>query len=414
LPSDASAGPTRDRALDVEASVPTAAFLWLSIAAFGSASSLRVTDALLPRLAVQFRIPLGEASLVITLFAIAYGVSQLFFGPVGDRFGKYVVIAWACVACSITAAACGIAFTFPLLVVARLLAGATAAAIIPLSMAWIGDVVAYDKRQPILARFLIGQILGVSTGVLIGGLAADHFNWRIAFFVLAAIFVAVAAALFRLDRRLPPRARMTRVRQSGALRHTVMEFREVLRQPWARIVLTTVFLEGAFLFGAFAFIASHLHREDGVSLSVAGSVVMLFGLGGLAFAAFIGWLVRRLGEVGLTRWGGVLLGASLLAIGFAPIWWFAIPACLCAGLGFYMLHNTLQTNATQMAPERRGAAVSAFASCLYLGQSVGVATAGALVERVGTGSVIRLGGAGLIVVAIVFSTLRARHVATSA
>ena len=408
MQSDAKAVPIEGGDHPGETSVPVVAFLWLSIAAFGSASSLRVTDALLPSLATQFRIPLGEASLVVTLFAIAYGLAQLFFGPVGDRFGKYLVIAWACVACSIAALICGFAVSFPFLLVARLLSGAACAAIIPLSMAWIGDVVRYDRRQPILARFLIGQIVGLAAGVLIGGLAADHFNWRIPFFVLAALFVVVGAALFRLDRRLPASARLTRRREGHALRRTIIEFREVLAKRWARVVLTTVFLEGAFLFGAFAFIASHLHRVFDVSLSVAGSLVMLFGLGGLVFAACIGWLVRRLGEVGLSRWGGVLLGASLLAIGLAPVWWWAIPACLCAGLGFYMLHNTLQINATQMAPDRRGAAVSAFASCLYLGQSVGVAIAGAVVGRTGTGTIILAGGAGLIAVAVGFSALRAR------
>jgi predicted MFS family arabinose efflux permease len=336
-------------------------------------------------------------------------VAQLFFGPVGDRFGKYLVIAWACVACSIAAFACGIAPGFELLLVARLFAGATAAAIIPLSLAWIGDVVPYHRRQPILARFLIGQILGLSAGVLIGGLAADHFNWRIPFFALAAMFILVSAALFRLDRRLPADARLAHRGEGAALRRTITEFREVLRLPWARIVLTTVFLEGAFLFGAFAFIASHLHRVHGVSLSTAGSLVMTFGLGGLVFAAFIGMLVQHLGEVGLSRWGGVLLGASLLAIGVAPAWWWAIPACLCAGLGFYMLHNTLQINATQMAPQRRGAAVSAFASCLYMGQAVGVAVAGALVERVGTAVVIVVGAHGVIGVGVCFSALRAQR-----
>jgi MFS family permease len=50
-------------------------------------------------------------------------------------------------------------------VIARTVAGTTAASIIPLSMAWIGDVISYERRQPILARFLIGQIFGLSTGV---------------------------------------------------------------------------------------------------------------------------------------------------------------------------------------------------------------------------------------------------------
>ena len=89
--SDAQAAPA----------VPFTAFLALSLAAFGSAISLRVSDALLPSLASEFALPLGDASHVITAFAVAYGLSQLFFGPVGDRFGKYIVIAWACLACAV-------------------------------------------------------------------------------------------------------------------------------------------------------------------------------------------------------------------------------------------------------------------------------------------------------------------------
>src|SRR3712207_7161731 len=53
---------------------------------------------------------------------------------------------------------------------------------------------------------------------------------------------------------------------------------------------------------------------------------------------------------------------------------FRSPAAVLAiGLGFYMLHNTLQTNATQMTPEARGTAVSVFSSALYIGQMAGVA-----------------------------------------
>ena len=215
--------------------------------------------------------------------------------------------------------------------------------------------------------------------MLAGGFAADHGNWRLAFVGIAVFFVLISARLFVLNRRLPERAR-TRTRGEGhALRRVAGEFAQVLARPWARVVLTTVFLEGGFLYGAFAFIAAHLHQTFGIALSTAGSIVMLFGFGGLLFAMASAVLVRRLGEVGLTRYGGVLLAASLFAVGVAPAWWWAAPACFMGGLGFYMLHNTLQTNATQMAPERRGAAVSSFASCFYLGQAAGVAAGGALV-----------------------------------
>jgi predicted MFS family arabinose efflux permease len=389
--------------------VPSIAIWALSLAAFGSAISLRLTDALLPRLASEFSLTLGTASYVITCFSIAYGISQLFFGPLGDRFGKYRVIAWACMACAATAASCGLAPSFSMLLVARLFAGATAAAIIPLSMAWIGDVVPYDQRQPILARFLIGQILGVSAGVLLGGFAADHLSWRDPFFGIAACFVLISLILLLLNRRLPAHARTMHKAEGHALQRMFNEFRQVVTVPWARVVLTTVFLEGAFFYGAFAFIASHLHRVHGISLSQAGTLVMLFGVGGFLFAATATILVKRLGEVGLARWGGIFIFLSLSAVGFSPSWQWAVPGCLGAGLGFYMLHNTLQINATQMAPDRRGAAVAAFASSYFLGQSVGVASIGFLVEHIGTGPAIAVGAAGALVVAIKFSQMRARR-----
>ncbi len=394
--------------------IPGAAILALALAAFASGISLRLTDPLLPLFAHEFAISPGHAAAVITSFSVAYGLSQLFFGPVGDRFGKYRVIAWACAACAVTASLCGLAQGFSQLVAARLLAGATAAAIIPLSMAWIGDVVPYENRQPVLARFLIGQILGLSAGVLVGGFAADHLSWRVPFFGIGAGFVAISLTLFALNRRLPPRARVQHHAEGPALRRVASAFAQVLATPWARVVLVTVFLEGGFLYGAFAFIATHLHQTFGVSLATAGSMVMLFGFGGLLFALASALLVRRLGEVGLTSVGGVLLATALLAIGLAPSWWWAMPGCFVAGLGFYMLHNTLQINATQMAPERRGAAVSAFASCFFLGQAAGVASAGAMVARWGTGWVIAFGATGVLAVALTFSRLRARRAASAA
>lgn len=392
--------------------IPAIAVPLLSLAAFASGVSLRVTDPLLPHLAQEFSVSLSSASHVITFFAIAYGLSQLFFGPVGDRYGKYFVVGCGSAACAATAALCGAAPSFSLLAFARLLAGATAGSIIPLSMAWIGDVVPYQARQPVLARFLIGQIVGLATGVFVGGLAADKLSWRVPFFGVALVFLAISLGLFAMNRRLPPHARRTHRAEGSVVRRMAGEFRQVFGVPWARTVLATVFLEGACLYGGFAFIASHMYRVHGMSLTAAGSMVMLFGLGGFLFALASGMLVQRLGEVGLTLWGGIFIAFSLAAIGLGPVWWIAIPGCLFAGLGFYMLHNTLQINATQMAPERRGTAVSAFASCFFLGQSAGVALAGIAIERLGTSPVIAAAGIGVLAVALNISRLlRARAAA---
>ena len=103
------------------------------------------------------------------------------------------------------------------------------------------------------------------------------------------------------------------------------------------------------------------------------------------------------------------MSIALLAIGFAPAWQWALVACFVMGLGFYMLHNTLQVNATQMAPERRGAAVSAFAACFFLGQSAGVSLGGLCIELVGTDGVLAFGAVGVVCVGQAFVAQRARR-----
>ena len=74
-----------------------------------------------------------------------------------------------------------------------------------------------------------------------------------------------------------------------------------------------------------------------------------------------------------------------------------------------MLHNTLQTNATQMAPANRGTAVSLFASCFFLGQSTGVSIASAMVEWIGTPAVFTASALLLIAIATAFAAALRRR-----
>jgi predicted MFS family arabinose efflux permease len=74
--------------------------------------------------------------------------------------------------------------------------------------------------------------------------------------------------------------------------------------------------------------------------------------------------------------GGIVMGAGFLAWYGTPVAWLAAPVALAVGFGTYLLHNTLQTNATQMAPAARGSAMALFAFCFFNGQAIGVTLAG--------------------------------------
>ena len=87
-----------------------------------------------------------------------------------------------------------------------------------------------------------------------------------------------------------------------------------------------------------------------------------------------------------------------------------VPATILAGFSYYMIHNTLQTHATQMAPDARGLAVSTFASCLFFGQAVGVALAAPVFEYTGGAPIFLAAGAMLLLFSILHRALILRRI----
>jgi len=123
-----------------------------------------------------------------------------------------------------------------------------------------------------------------------------------------------------------------------------------------------------------------------------GPVTGKIAIGGLIYAGFVRQLFARFGEIGLAGYGAVTLGIAYLMLAFAPAWWAAPLAVAMIGLGFYMLHKTLQTNATQMAPDARGTGVCLFSAALYLGQPAGVAIVAPVIDRFGARPVFFVAG----------------------
>ncbi len=358
---------------------PTRAIALLAFAAFASQSMVRVSDSLLPQIANDLDVSIGAASIVVSAYGLAHGSVQLVIGPAGDRFGKYAVVIVACTLAALLVLMCGLAQTLPALVAARMACGLAAGVIIPMGMAFVGDVIPYERRQPVLARFFSGQILGMMFGQAAGGILGDFLGWRQVFFFLAALFAAATVALLVEYRRNP----LTHA--SGASkersRGLIADYATVLSNPWARIVILSVFLEGGLIFGSIAFIGADLHLRFDLGFSLIGLTVGTFALGGLIYITIVSVLVKRLGQTGLAIGGGLILACALSMLALEPWWQLAPVAVTAGGLGFYMLHNTLQTNATQMSPQARSTAVAIFSSALYLGQTAGVAAASLVIDR---------------------------------
>lgn len=386
-----------------------AAITLLSLAAFFSGAALRICDGLLPRLAADFGITPGTAGRVVLTFAIAYGIAQLGFGPLGDRYGKARLVCGALLGSAIGATACALATGFDALVMLRVLWGLSAAGVIPLGMAWVGDAVPYEQRQATLARLLMGTLSGMMAGQLAGGLFADSsYGWRGAFGTLAVGYLAVGALLLVRLRRIPAAPPVRTQGRFGFAR----QLASVVAVPWARVVLLSALAEGIFLIGPMAFLPAYLHHRFGLALSSASAMIALYAVGGLVYAMAARHIVRRFGEVRMVWAGGIGIGAGFIAFYLMPVGWIAAPAALGMGFATYLFHNTLQTNATQMVPAARGSAMAVFASCLFSGQALGVTLAGLAFDHVGAAALLLVPALAMPLAGAGFATALRRRIRT--
>lgn len=131
--------------------------------------------------------------------------------------------------------------------------------------------------------------------------------------------------------------------------------------------------------------------------------MVLYGVGGLVYGMFARRWLQLMGEQGLALAGAALIAAGMLALAWASAVPWAVLGCFLAGVGFYMLHNTLQVQATQMAPQARGTAVTLFACLLFLGQSCGVLAVAFSVDRGWFSPVFTVAALGILVLGFLVS-----------
>ena len=348
----------------------------LALAAFNSGISLRCVEPMLPQLAGDFDTSVSAASFIVTSFALAYAGAVLIQGPLGDRFGKLRVVTIGTALAGAASLACAAAWDISSLAGARFLMAIFASAPMALGMAYIGDVVAIEQRQATVARFVAGSIFGQTLGPLFGGVFADWAGWRSSFLVLGAVFILGAAVLYVRTRRGWPAL--------GPGRFSPLAIHaSLLARPPVRWLLGIGVIETFCFFGAYVFLGAFFRVRFDLSFTVIGLLLAGYGIGGLIYSALVPWLLRRLRDRGLVAAGGLLGLALFAATALAAEWVYTVPCIVGLGIAFYLVHNTVQTKATEVAPDARASALALYAAAWALGQALGAAAGATAVSLIG-------------------------------
>ncbi len=338
----------------------------LAAGCFVSSMAMRLIDPLVPEISRDLVSDPATVAMLATAYALPYALGQPVLGALGDALGKAKIIKIALVILTICLAVTIIAPTLQVLFIARILGGAAGGGVIPLAFALIGDRVGFAERQLALSRVLAAIIGGQVTGSLGSGIVGAYFGWRasMAFgtvLTLAAFVLTVMYLRGRTDAERPP------------LRVATMTggYREVFRNPLAVVCFAAVFAEGIIIFGLLPYVAVLLENRGAGGLRESGFVLAGFAVGGFMYTALVGLLLGRLGLYNLIRAGGLVCALGIAALALHVSWPVEMALFAVVGVGFYMIHNSLQTQATELAPANRGSAVAAHAFFFFLGQAAG-------------------------------------------
>ena len=372
----------------------------VGLSSFCSMASMRMCDPMLGGLGQEFAVTTGDAANVIAAYTISYGVLQMFYGPLGDRVGPLRVIWLATLASAVLSWITAISPSLDALVLARAAMGAAAAGIIPLSVAWVGDHVPNAQRQEALARLMGATVFGMMVGQWFGGFVTQHWGWRFAFVGLGVLF---GLAVWRMYSQLKTLPRFVPPEEPVSLLNYWQSTLRLLTESRVQWVLGATLAQGALVLGTLAFFPIRLVAHFGFSLSEAGTVMVLYGVAGLIYSQLARQSMALLGEKGLAWWGGSLIavGMCLLALADWPV--LAVLGCTLSGLGFYMMHNTLQMQATQMAPHAQSMAITLFACTLFFGQTVGVSLMARCLDASGLAEALLVAAAGIVVLCMVIA-----------
>lgn len=350
----------------------------LALASANGGIALRAVEPMLPRLASEFGASVSSTAMIISAYAFAYAGSQLLYGPIGDRFGKLRVATLSLMGAAVGSFGCALAPDLVTLAAMRLVTALFASTPVILGMAYIGDRVRAEERQPVIARFIIGTISGQALGPAIGGAMTDIAGWRGTFALIGVVFALVSTTLL-----VRTRAQWREEKVTPVLGNPLAVHLRLLESPRVRRVVAVGFIETFIFFGAYSFLGAYLKQRFDLSLTLIGALLAGFGIGGIFYGLMVRRLLMQLGQRGLVLGGGVACFAGYTLAMLTPVWQFFGACTIGLGLGFYMLHNTVQTKATEMAPHSRGSALALYSSGWALGQAAGVACMGLAVGLAG-------------------------------
>ncbi|ODA42061.1 MFS transporter [Desulfosporosinus sp. BG] len=381
--------------------------LILGLAGFVVMADNWVVSPILPSISKDIGVNLASTSLIISAYMIPFGLFQLIFGYLADKFGKRQVISFSMVFFTIATGLCALGTGLTDLTIYRALTGVFAASVMPISLALIGDIFPLNERQTAIGTFLGISFLGQGLSMAIGGSIAFFFNWRGVFMIYAILSVVATILLLTVGRNIP-----SSKNKEGKV---FAPYLNLLSNPSSLKIYLLVLFEGFFLLGSFSFLSGYIQNIYDFNNFLIGLIMSIFGVMSIIGGRISGKISAKVGRkktilLGLT----FVLLAMIIIITLGNILETLIFGIGLFGLGLMLAHSTFLTIATEFAAKARGVAMSLVAFCFMGGGGLGTAFGSRIVGNSRFTTLFILYGIGLLILIVAISIIKKSFIIATA
>lgn len=266
----------------------------------------------LPAIRDNLGASMGEIQLTLTALLLAFGLSQLVWGPLSDRFGRRPVLLTGMSAYVLASLACVAAPGIDWLIAARAVQGVAMGAAVMAARAIVRDLFQPHEGAHVMSQALSGLGIIACTCAPVGGLLSDWFGWRMALLAVTAFGLLTLTLLAWGYRESLPQPRHDALRWSSLWRANL----EIIRHPAFR---TWCALSSASYLGLFTFLATSsfvFTRQLGYSKTVYGLLMFTMSLSYIVGTFWGRWMLRRTSMHRTVAVAGLLTisGGGLLAL----------------------------------------------------------------------------------------------------
>lgn len=279
-----------------------------------------ILSAVLPKIQVDLHLDNTQLGLLASSFLLIYAIATLPLGVWADRSIRKNIVAVCVGIWSVATTMAGFAQNFVQLFAMRSVLGIGEAGYAPAALSLIGDYFPKELRGRVLSIWSIGNLIGTALGLIIGGIVADRFGWRWAFYIVGIPGLIVALLIWRSVE--PARGTYDESEAPTAVHGSIgKDFVVVVRKLFT--IPTFWILLAAFIFSFFTigsastWIPTYFVRAFHLSVAQAGTLSGAVLAGGSLVGTLLGgWLAdilqRRMAE------GRMLISTISFLLG-API-----------------------------------------------------------------------------------------------